>query len=143
MTLLYAPLTAVALVLTWISLSAFLDGNGGAIVPFTIVLLIAIAVMYQAQSAIRDLRSEPIFTRGEVSRTWTKGGVLWFFRSHYVMIKREVFVMEPEIWVQISEGDLVEFHHWPKTKTLIRVILLQGEYIDLKPDEPLVPILED
>ena len=59
------------------------------------------------------------------------------------MIKREVFVMDPEIWVQISEGDLVEFHHWPKTKTLIRVILLQGEYIDLNPDEPLVPILED
>ena len=97
MTLLYAPLTAMALVLTWISLSSFLDGNAGAIVPFTIVLLITIAVAYQAQSAIRDLRSEPMFTRGEVLRTWTKGGVLWFFRSHYVMIKREVFVMEPEI----------------------------------------------
>ena len=140
MAALYVPLTVGALLLTGISLGALAGGTTGAIIPLTILLIVTGAVLFQAVTALRDLRAQPVFTRGEVLRTWSKGGVLWFFRSHYVMIKRQVFVMEPEVWIQIGEGDIVECHHWPRTKTLIRVMLLKDEDPDLDPNRPLVPL---
>ena len=140
MLLLYVPLTVIAAALTAISLRALLDGSAGAVIPLTILVILLGAVGFQALTALRDLRSQPMFTRGEVLRTWSKGGLLWFFRSHYVMVERQVFVMPPETWVQVEAGDVVECHHWPHTKTLIRVMLLRGEDSDLKPEEPVVPL---
>ena len=140
MAALYVPLTVGALVLTGISLRALAGGSGGAVIPLTILLIIAGALLFQAMTALRDLRAQPMFTRGEVQRTWSKGGVLWLFRSHYVMIDRQVFVMEPEVWVLLGEGDIVECHHWPHTKTLIRVMLLKDKDADLDPNKPVVPL---
>ncbi len=142
MILMYGPLAALAATLGAISLRAMLGGSGGASIPLVILLVLLAALSFQALTALRDLRAEPMFTRGEVTRTWSKGGVLWFFRSHYVMVDRQVFVMAPEIWIQLAEGDVVECHHWPHTKTVIRVLLLKGEDAGLKPDEPLVPLPE-
>ncbi len=143
MALMYTPLTVAAAVIAAISLVSVLDGALGAIIPLVILGAVTLALGYQAITALRDLRSEPMFTRGEVQRAWAKGGVLWFFRSHYLMVNRQVFVLPPEIWVQLAEGDVVECHHWPHTKTTIRLLLLHGDDKQATSDEPLLPIVPD
>ena len=140
MAALYVPLAVGGLALTGISLRALAGGSAGAVIPLTIMLIVTGALLFQAVTALRDLRAQPMFTRGEVHRTWSKGGVLWLFRSHYVMIDRQVFVMAPEVWVLLGEGDIVECHHWPHTKTLIRVMLVKDRDPDLDPDRPVVPL---
>ena len=140
MALMYAPLTLLALALGGVSLNALLGGSGGAAIPLAILSIVTAALAHQAAAALRDLRAEPVFTRGVVTRAWTKGGLFWFFRSHYAMVGRQVFVMAPEVWVQLTEGDTIECHHWPHTRTLIRVILAGVGAGDADPGEPLVPL---
>ena len=142
MVAMYAPLAVGAGLLALVSLSAVLGDSYGAVVPLIILLLVTGAALMQAISALRDLRAEPTFTRGEVTRLWTKGGLFWFFRSHYAMVNRQVFVMVPEVWVQLDEENIVELHHWPHTRTLIRAVLLSGDLDDLVPDEPVSPLTE-
>ena len=103
MTALYVPLAVGALVLTGISLRSLLDGSGGAVIPLTILLIITGALLFQAVTSLRDLRSQPMFTRGEVQRTWSKGGVLWLFRSH--KIEELVVVSSRELRPGDGNGD--------------------------------------
>ena len=140
MALMYGPLTIAALLVALVPLASLLDGTGGAVVPLVLLLVVAAALAFQAVTALRDLRAEPMFTRGEVQRTWTKGGLLWFFRSHFMMVNRQVFVVPPEVWVKVSEGELVECHHWPHTRTVMRVLLLLGEDAELQSSDPIIPI---
>ena len=143
MVLMYAPLTFAALALLTVPLTSLLDGTAGAVLPLVIIAAVVIALAFQAITAARDLRSEPLFTRGEVQRAWTKGGLLWFFRSHFVMVNRQVFVLPPEMWVRVGEGEMVECHHWPHTRTVIRMLLLHGsdeELGALDPGAPTVPL---
>lgn len=143
MLLMYGPLTLGALALFLVPLFSLLDGTIGAILPLVIIGVVVVALAFQATMALRDLRSEPLFTRGEIQRAWTKGGLLWFFRSHFVMVNRQVFVVPPEMWVRVGEGELVEAHHWPHTRTVIRMILLHGsdeELGALDPDTPTIPL---
>ena len=143
MLLMYGPLTVGALALFMVPLTSLLDGTVGAVIPLLIVGALLIALAFQATMALRDLRSRPLFTRGEVQRAWTKGGLLWFFRSHFVMVNRQVFVVPPEMWVRVGEGEMVEAHHWPHTRTVIRMLLLHGseeELGALDPETPTVPL---
>lgn len=142
MVAMYVPLTALAGGVSLISLSAVLGGTYEALIPLTILLLVTLATLLQAVAALRDLRAVPAFTRGEVSRLWTKGGFLWFFRSHYVMVNRQVFVLRPDIWIQIADGNTIECHHWPHTRTVIRVVLLSGDLDELVPGKAVAPLPE-
>ena len=143
MVLMYGPLAVGALALFMVPVTALLGGAYGAVIPLIIVGALLIALTFQATMALRDLRSRPLFTRGEVQRTWTKGGLLWFFRSHFLMVNRQVFVVPPEMWVRVGEGEMVEAHHWPHTRTVIRMLLLHGsddELAALDPETPTVPL---
>ena len=143
MVLMYGPLTLGALALFMVPLTSLLGGTVGAVIPLLIVGALLIALAFQATMALRDLRSQPLFTRGEVQRTWSKGGLLWFFRSHFVMVNRQVFVVPPEMWVRVGEGEVVEAHHWPHTRTVIRILLLHGsdeELAALDTETPIVPL---
>ena len=143
MVLMYGPLAVGALALFMVPLTALIGGTVGAVIPLIIVGALLIALTFQATMALRDLRSRPLFTRGEVQRTWSKGGLLWFFRSHFVMVNRQVFVVPPEMWVRVGEGEMVEAHHWPHTRTVIRMLLLHGsdeELAALDPENPTVPL---
>ena len=143
MLLMYGPLTLAGIALLMVPLSSFLDGRYGAVLPLTIIAVIILALAFQTIGALGDLRAEPLFTRGEIQRMWTKGGLLWFFRSHFVMVNRQVFVVPPEMWVRVGEGEMVEAHHWPHTHTVIRLVLLHGsdeELAALDPARPTVPL---
>ena len=143
MLLMYGPLTLGALALLLVPLLSLLGGTVGAVIPLAIVAAMVVALAFQAVMASRDLRADPLFTRGEVQRAWTKGGLLWFFRSHFVMVNRQVFVVPPEMWVRVGEGEMVECHHWPHTRTVIRLLLLHGsdeELAALDTERPIVPL---
>ena len=142
MVLMYSLISAGAGALTLASLDAVLGGSYGALIPLSILLLITSAAVFQLITAVLDLRAEPTFTRGAVTRLWTKGGLFWFFRSHYLSVKRQIFVLTPEVWVGLEEDNIVELHHWPHTRTLIRAVLISGETSGLVEGEPVSPLTE-
>jgi hypothetical protein len=136
MALMYTPFAIIGVALVSISLWSLFQGNISAIVPVIILGMIALALVFQALSALRDLRSEPTITTGEVRRTWTKGTILWFFRSHYVLIGRNVFDVSPVTHMQVQEGDFLEIKHWPHTKGVITVHRLREGRMDMQQPEP-------
>src|SRR5262249_61432981 len=86
----------------------------------------------EGTAALRDLKAEPTTTQGMVRRTWSRGGLLWFFRSHYMFVDKTVFTVNPITELSVQAGDTVEVEHWPHTKTVIRVRVLERG--NLNPD---------
>ena len=122
MALTYGPLTLALLVYCLFLLTVALDGGVGALILLAIMGVFAFAAAFQLTAALRDLRARPAFTRGEVLRVWTKSQILWFLPSHFVMIGlRNIFVLRPDVWLQVKEGQILECHHWPHTGSVIRV----------------------
>lgn len=118
----YSALTALALALLFgITLPSLIGGSEGAIISGAVLALFAWLFFQEAYGGWRDLRSEPVETRGAVRRTWAKGTVLWFFRSHYVHVERVVFDVPRSTWADLQAGDVVRVEHWPRTKRVIAV----------------------
>ena len=122
----YTPLALVALGLFSVSLWNLIAGNIGAIFPAVFLGVVAFALAYQAVTAIRDLRAEPMTTTGEVQRSWSKGApMLWFVKSHYLRVAGRIFVVGPVTQLEVHEGDVVQVEHWPHTNTVREVRRLQ------------------
>ena len=125
MAALYVPLAFASAAITAYAFSNFLGGATGAIIPAFFVGLFAFAFTVEGAGAIRDLRSAgPVTSQGVVRRTWSRGGLLWFFRSHYVFAGDTVYTVAPLTAVSVRPGDTVEVDHWPYTKTVVAVRLL-------------------
>lgn len=124
MAVLYVPLAFVTTAVALYAFGNFLGGAGGALIPAVIVGIFALAFSIEGISAVRDLRAQPVTSRGPVRRTWSRGGLLWFFRSHYMHVEKDVFTVAPLTAVSVHPGDTVEIEHWPHTKTVMRVRLL-------------------
>ena len=124
--MLYAPAAALALALASVAGVSMVSGNISALFALVIVGILALALSYQAITAISDLRATPITTQGEVSRLWRKSRVLFFGRVHYLFLDRRVFEIGPVAFQELHEGDTVEIHHWPNTNTLISLRLLEA-----------------
>lgn len=122
----YTPAAIGVLVLLSISLRSVLEGHYGALIAGTILLLVEIALVYQAVAALRDLAAQPKTTTGMIRRAWSKGMVLGFIRSHYFLVDRAVFDVSVVTYSLVSEGDEVEIRHWPHTKSVIEVRKLKG-----------------
>lgn len=136
-----APLLALALVGLTISLRSLLGGQLGALIPLGLLLAFAFALLFQTVATWRDLRAQPTYTRGEVQRRWSKGMVLWFFRSYYLLVEKSVFAVAPETYSHVQEEEVLEIHHWPHTKTVFSAHLLEGRDAEREPDEaPVVPL---
>ena len=140
MALMYLPLAIAAFLLMLIPLLSLLGGTRGAVVPLVLIVTVWAALTFQAATALRDLRAAPMFTRGQVERRWSKGGLLWLFRSHFLMVNRQVFVVPTEIFAQVSQGSLIECHHLPHTRTVLRVLLLRGDRAEWQSSDPTIPI---
>jgi hypothetical protein len=125
MAVLYVPLAIACVAVALYSFSHFLGGATGAIVPAFFVGIFAFAFTVEGLAAVRDLRSAgPVTSQGMVRRTWSRGGLLWFFRSHYMFAGDTVYTVEPLTSVTVRTGDTVEVDHWPYTKTVVAVRLL-------------------
>lgn len=125
MAVLYVPLALASAAVALYSLSHFLAGSTGAIVPAVFVGLFAFAFTVEGIGAVRDLRSAgPVTSQGVVRRTWSRGGLLWFFRSHYVFAGDTVYTVAGLTAVSLRPGDTIEVDHWPHTKAVVAVRLI-------------------
>lgn len=127
--LMYTPCAVLVLLLLGISLVSIASGRYGAIIPAVILGLVALALVSQSIAALRDLYAEPTTTTGTIRRAWSKGMVLGFFRSYYVLVNRAVFDVGVVVYAQVQEGDRLEVQHWPHSKTVISVRKIRADRI--------------
>jgi hypothetical protein len=125
MAMMHVPLAAVVFALFGVSFSSFLGGSFGAVFPMVILGILSWAFTVESLSAIRDLRSEPVTMTGEVRRTWSRGSLFWFFRSHYVYVDKVVFSVNAVTGLSLQPGDTIEVEHWPHTKHVVRLRLVE------------------
>jgi hypothetical protein len=119
------PLGLLVFGLFGVSFASFLGGSYGAVFPGIVLAILSWAFVVEAMSALRDLRAEPVTTTGKVRRVWSRGSLLWFFRSHYVYVDKIVFSVDAVTGLSVQPGDTVEVEHWPHTKTVIRFRLVE------------------
>lgn len=140
--LIYTPVGVAFGAILSISVMSLFGGRLSASIPAVVLAAIVFALAFQAIAAIRDLRSTPTFTRGLVSRLWTKGNFLIFFRANYMQVGRQVFVISPANFLELVEDATVEVHHWPHSKSVIRIIVLTGADLNVAAEgEPAVELL--
>ncbi len=132
----YTPAAVVVLVLLGISLVSIAGGSYGAIIPAVVLGLVALALVSQSVAALRDLFAEPTTTTGTIRRAWSKGMLLGFFRSYYVLVSRAVFDVGVVVHAQVQEGDRLEVTHWPHSKTVISVRKLRADRSSQRMDGP-------
>jgi len=123
----YTPAAVFVLVLLGISLFSIAGGSYGAIIPAVILGLVSLALVSQSVAALRDLFGEPTTTTGVIRRAWSKGMLLGFFRSYYILVGKAVFDVGVVVNAQVQEGDRLEVQHWPHSKTVISVRKLRAD----------------
>ncbi|MGB6894647.1 MAG: hypothetical protein WBF37_01700 [Dehalococcoidia bacterium] len=115
---LYTPFFLAALAGAGVLIRSLADDfEGGTVVGVAIVGVVALLTGYQSIQALRDLFTKPVETRGVVERKWSRSD-FFVARSHYVMVKRNVFHIEPFEFVEVELGDTVSVIHYPHTSTV-------------------------
>ena len=135
--MIHTPAAVIACgALLWL-LVILVTGNLGALVGLTLVAIIAASVTFEASATIRDLRTEPITTRGNVDRAWAKGRFLFVGTVRYLIVRGRVFELRQEAFASLQEDDIVAIKHWPHTNIVISLHLLEGEDAEgySRPDE--------
>lgn len=115
--------TPGAIVLTGLLIYAVLH-LPQSIIMVIIVGLAAIALDLETLAVLRDLRAEPITTRGLVQRSWTKARFLFFGRVHYLLVKRRLFEVDPLTGLDLRADDEIEVVHWPHSNVVVTVELI-------------------
>lgn len=146
------PLALGALAILIIPLRSLAHGELGALLPAGVLGAFSISLVLRGVAIWRDLRAQPMYTRGAIRRQWSKGALLFFLRSHYVHVQRTVFAVSAASWAHLddarrrsAEADaapVVEVHHWPHSKAVISLHLLEGEHRALAESDPPAAPLE-
>ena len=129
---LHAPVAVAAWAVAIWLLLVMLSGNFGAIVGLTIVGIVTAAFSFESVAAYRDLKGEPVTTRGNVNRAWAKGRFLFIGTVRYVIVRGRVFELRAEAFASLQEDDTVEIRHWPHTNLVISIHLLTGEDAEIE-----------
>jgi hypothetical protein len=138
----YTPGAILAIVLLGISIWSIVGGSYGAAIPAFLLSLIGLALTFEAIAALRDLVAAPETTSGIIRRAWTKRMWLGLFRSHYVLVSKNVFDISIVSYSQVAEGDNLEVVHWPHSKVVVSVTKLRGEAptrLATSPSPPVEP----
>ena len=133
--LLCTPLALAFIVVAAIALYNTITSSMGASVGTLVFGIPGIALGLEAWSAIRDLRAEPVTTRGVIVRMWNKGTVLWMTRAYYLLVAvrsdkpnndQRFFVIPQEAYLQLEDGRSIEVHHWPHTNTVVWLSVIES-----------------
>jgi len=119
--LIYGILSTCMLALSTIAISSFVQGNTGAIFPLIFLGIISFAVLYEFVSSVRDLRSVPAETTGEIKRMWKKSRFLLLGRQDYLLLDRKIFEIKTTTAMMLDVGDKISILHWPKTLKIIKL----------------------
>lgn len=123
--LINGPLTLVFGVGFLWTLSNFLGGAGGAPIATILLGIVTAAIAHETWTAARDLNAEPVTAVARVRRTWSRGALLWWFRSYYVFADNKVYEVDPITSLHLQPGDSIEVEHLPHTGTVVRLRLLE------------------
>jgi hypothetical protein len=129
----YTPI-CVAVLVAWVVVLAGVvrQGGGGSIFLLLLLTLVALLVGFRSVQSLRDLRSTPLTSEGEVRRKWRRAELL-LFPAYYLYLNRNVFKIPPLAYHQVQPGDFVALQHYPHTSTVVSVTRLRrGE---MKPGE--------
>jgi hypothetical protein len=132
--IIFTPLSIGFLVAFALVFLSLIGGNGGAVLGSAILGVIAFAVTFEAQSALRDLRAEPITTSGPAERVWTKSRFLVFGKTGYLLLDGRVFDIRVDTSMLLEPGTPVTVRHWPHTN-LIVTLHRGAEGSDARPDQ--------
>ena len=119
--ILYTPAAVFALGLTVFAIGNVVTGALGSIFLLVIAGVVTFALGFEWIAALRDLRTEPVTTAGEVRSLWTRSRTLWFGTARYLRVDRRIFEIGPLTYEELREGDTVEVSHWPHTLTIVAV----------------------
>ena len=119
--LIYGVLSTCMIVLSSIAISSFVEGNRGAIFPLIFLGIISFAVLYEFISSLRDLRSIPMETKGEIKRMWKKSRFLLLGRQDYLLLDRKILEIKTATAMMLDVGDNISIQHWPKTLKVIKL----------------------
>ena len=139
--LIYGPLSLPLVLGLKVGLEALFDGQRGALVPLSLLSVFSAALAYYLIIHALDLRAAPVYTRGPIERRWTKGNLLFFFRTYFVRVGGRVFAVAPGTYARVEEEEVLELHHWPRTHAVFAAYVLEGADADREPDEaPVRPL---
>jgi hypothetical protein len=125
--LLYTPLFVLLLAaLGFVIRELALEPGGGSVAAVVIVSLLALLTGYQSVQALRDLLAQPIQTEGVINRKWRRND-LFVMRSHYLLVNRHVFRVEPTDFMELEVDDTVSIVHYPHTDTVESLALLERQ----------------
>lgn len=125
--LLYTPLfLALLTALGFVVRELAMDPGGGAVAAVVIVALLALLTGYQSAQTLRDLVAKPVETEGVVQRKWRRSD-LFVMQSHYLLVDRHVFRVEPTDFIELEVDDTVSIIHYPHTDTVESVTLLERQ----------------
>jgi hypothetical protein len=124
--IIHTPVAVVSWGITIWLLLVVLSGNLGALIGLTIAAIVTAAFTFEASASIRDLRCEPITTRGNIDRAWKKGRFLFIGTVRYLIVRGRVFELTQEAFISLQEDEVVEIQHWPHTNVVISLHLLRG-----------------
>ena len=95
--------------------------------PMILIGLCTIAIDIEAIATLRDLRAQPVTTRGKIARLWKKSRYLFFGRVDYMVVDRTLFEIGAIAATELRPGDEVVVEHWPHTTMLITLARSRGE----------------
>lgn len=129
----YMPIFVAVLIAWVVALAAVVrQGGGGSIFLLLLLTLVALLVGFQSVQSLRDLRSPPVTSEGEVRRKWRRAELL-LFPAYYLYLNRNVFKITPLAYHQVQPGGFVVVLHYPHTSSVVSVTRLRpGE---MKPGE--------
>jgi hypothetical protein len=121
-----ALLTPAAIVMTGL---AFYSAQylPGSILPLILIALCGVAIDIEAVAALRDLRAQPVTTRGKIDRLWKKSRYLFFGRVDYMLIGKTLFEVGAIAATELRPGDAVIVEHWPHTALVITLARDRGD----------------
>ena len=124
--LIYGLFSTCMIALSTVAISSFIYGNKGAIFPLIFLGFISFAVFYEFISSLSDLRSNPIETKGEVTKMWKKSKFLLLGRQDYLLLNRKIFEIKTTTAMMLNVGDNIAIQHWPKTLKVIKLEKVSG-----------------
>lgn len=93
----------------------------GAFVTFFVVGAVGLLLAYQFVQHARDVAAPLVETEGVIQRKWQRAELIIAWQSYYVSVDRTVFRVQPDDYLNLSEGVLVKVRHLPHTLNIVSI----------------------
>ncbi|MEX2237936.1 MAG: hypothetical protein WEB00_10415 [Dehalococcoidia bacterium] len=124
--LFFTPLAIGGIVLTLYLLreAVSAEAEGGDYFLLGLVAFFSLLLIFQAMTALLDLRAEPVKTEGIIVHKWSRNDLVLFGESSFLRVLDEeterqgIFKIDKFNWLQLKNGDRVLIEHYPHTQAV-------------------------